>query len=121
MSDLFKLPHFDLPEIHVPRVRQMWADGVQGSLIDSIKTFQDELAPDEEVGGQLASFGNTVTIAIDAVEISGDTLIKLHGRNAEQHRCVLVQHMSQVNVLLIAIKVVGRPAHRIGFNTEPST
>ena len=65
-------------------------------------------------------FGQVVTIAIEGISHRHPYLIEFAGRTLEGDRCVLVQHMSQTNILLIAIKApFGREPRRIGFQAEP--
>jgi hypothetical protein len=39
-------------------------------------------------------------------------------RGSDGEEVQLVQHVSQVNLLLVPLKVKGRQAHRIGFDVE---
>jgi len=99
----------------IPRDHTM-ADTMYNRLVAAIREFEDGLDAEEEIGAQLAQFGQTVTVAVEDVSYHNPHLIKLHGVTPDGHRCTLLQHMSQVNILLVALKVKDqREPRRIGF------
>src|SRR4051794_22083438 len=94
-----------------------FADSTRKTIIEAIKDFESKLKPDQEVGGKLAQFGQTIEIAIEHVGFRQPYLIEITGRTPQGDRCVLVQHMNQTNILLIALPVPGgRTPRRMGFN-----
>src|SRR6478735_3296077 len=82
-----------------------YADTIHERILASIASFEARLSPTEEVGAKLAQFGQTVTIAIEHVGFRNPSLIEISGRTIDGSRCTLVQHMSQVNILLVAVTV----------------
>jgi hypothetical protein len=92
----------------------IFADTMYERIATQIKDFEDDLNPDEEVGARLASFGQTVLIAIEDIRFHNPHLIIIDGVTPEGDRCTLLQHMNQVNILLVALKAKGEP-RRIGF------
>jgi hypothetical protein len=86
-----------------------------------IKTFEAALDPDHEIGARLVSFGQAVEFHIENVGYHGPHMIAFHGTNVNGERVQLIQHVSQLSVLLVAMKKVGPSARRIGFIwDEPS-
>ncbi len=80
----------------------------------SIVEFEKGLDPSKEVGGRLIGFGPTEVIHIDDVGYWGTDLIKFYGRNAEGYKVELLQHVTQVNVLLVGVPGQTDPPRRIG-------
>ena len=86
-------------------------------LVRSVIAFEKKLDATREIGARLIQFAPGETIAIDDIGFWGPDLIKFYGRNAEGHPVELMQHISQVNMLLVAVPVSGK-ARRIGFLLE---
>lgn len=84
-----------------------------------IYDFERGLSPEEEVGCRLVSFGNTSVYYIDDVSYWGPDIIIFHCTDASSSvKADLIQHISQLNVLLIKLprKADEPKARRIGFN-----
>ena len=88
------------------------------SLKEQIADFQSRLKPDEEVAALLASFGTTVIIRVSSIGYRLPHLIMLKGYEEGSDREVeLLQHVSQVNILLKSIPVKpGKQRRTIGFD-----
>ena len=84
-------------------------------LIRSIATFEQTLDETQEIGARLVTFGNQEVIHIEDVGYWGPDLVIFHGKNAEGKPLQLLQHQSQVNVLLVAVPKEGPKPRRIGF------
>jgi hypothetical protein len=84
----------------------------------SIVEFEKSLDPSKEIGARLISFGPNEVINIDDVGYWGTDLIRFYGRNSEGHKVQLLQHITQVNVLLVAAPAQTDPPKRIGFILE---
>ena len=85
-------------------------------IMKRIKEFQDELDDNHEVAVQLASFGQSITMAVSDVGYSNPSTLVFYGYVNGQ-KATLIQHMSQLNFLLLAIEKSDpkKPAYRIGF------
>lgn len=106
---------------------QEWLLGLSNVIFDrlqkEIQEFEKHLSADEELGGLLASFGRQVLIHIDAIDYSRPYLITFAGKTIPGgDRVRLVQHVTQLNVLLQAVPK--SPDHaeprRIGFQARNS-
>jgi hypothetical protein len=96
------------------------ADTMYDRLMSHIADFQRDLDPEHEVGACLAYFGKEVLIHIESLGYQNPGLIVLYGFDGEGHRVTLLQHMTQVNLLLVALPPLkGEEPRRIGF-TAPS-
>lgn len=92
------------------------ADYAYEVIMDRIKEFENELNDDEEVLVQLASFGHSITMAVTEIGYSNPNTLVFYGYVGGQH-ATLIQHMSQLNFLLLASKKSDpeKPPRRIGF------
>lgn len=84
-------------------------------IAKSIIAFEKELDPDEEVGARLVSFGGNEVIHIDDLGYWGPDFVKFYGRTSDDRNVELIQHISQVSVMLVAVKTEDESAKRIGF------
>lgn len=96
------------------------AESMYERLCIEIKNFQDELDDTQEVGASLVSFNNNSVFHISTLGFHGKDMIIFYGLNNEGQKVRLLQHISQLNVLLIAVPRLDetKPAHRIGFLTD---
>jgi hypothetical protein len=94
------------------------AEWMYQRLVTYIKDFEAELDPDHEIGARLVSFGQSVTFHIDDIGFHGPDIITFYGVNEAKENVQLIQHISQLSVLLVSIKKQGTEARRIGFVLE---
>lgn len=85
------------------------------SLGDYVKAFEAELDGEHEIGARLVSFGSSVTIHVHQVGYSRPSLITFTGVTEKGDKVQLVQHISQLSFLLVAVKKIGETPYRIGF------
>ena len=84
-------------------------------LVRSIAKFEKELDETQEIGARLVTFGNQEVIHIEDVGFWGPDLLIFYGTSSEGKPLQLLQHQSQVNVLLVAVPKEGLRPRRIGF------
>ncbi len=94
-----------------------FADVMYDRLIQQIAEFEKDLDTEHEIGAMLASFGREVVIHIESIGYHNPYFIVFYGSNSvDGAKVKLVQHVSQINVLFVSVKVnENRPARRIGF------
>lgn len=100
--------------------RQKVSDPVISSykaLVNYINDFQGELDSDHEVGARLVNFGSEIRFHIQDVGYTAPTLITFTGVLENGDRVQLVQHVSQLSVLLIAVAKREEKPYRIGFQS----
>lgn len=91
------------------------ASNLHKYLVEEIKVFQDNLHDDKEVGLKLANFGVASEIHIRSIAFKNPTIIKFTGLDLDNNEVTLIQHISQVGILLTALKPVEETVFRIGF------
>lgn len=90
-------------------------------LIVWINDFHRSLEDDYEVGGQLASFGKNIEFHFTDIGYWDPSLISFIGVLEDGSPVELVQHVSQINILLIRKKRLSpeQPKRPIGFAEWP--
>jgi hypothetical protein len=96
-----------------------YAETLFKPLMKEIEEFQANLSADEEVGAYLAAFGREVLIHVERVAYRNPHLMIFRGtKDGTSLRVELLQHTSQMSVLLVAVPKAGPVARRIGFTSE---
>jgi len=82
----------------------------------SVLEFQSTLDNDHEVGVMLASFGKNITMHVTHIGYQNPNILIFAGF-VDGSRAELIQHMSQLNFLLLALKKQEpeMPPVRVGF------
>lgn len=88
-------------------------------ILERIKYFEDGLDDEHEVAVKLASFGQALTLSVTNIGYSNPSTLVFHGYVGDQP-ATLIQHMSQLNFLLVAVKKSDpeKPPRRIGFSVD---
>jgi hypothetical protein len=98
------------------RMRDNPAEWAFVRLSKMIEEFEANLDKDEEIGARVVGLPGDGTMQILDVGFWGPDLILFFGRNADGKPVRLIQHYTQINVLLSAVKKPEeREARRIGF------
>lgn len=85
-------------------------------LCRQIELFQADLDSDHEVGAYMSSFGQVALIHIRSFSQHAGDLVVFSGFTESGDRVRLIQHLHQLNVLLVAAKKIDEEPHRImGF------
>lgn len=85
-----------------------------------IHEFQKGLEDGEEIGLQLANFGLAAQLHVRTISYQNPNLIEFHGLDENGNKVSLIQHVDQLNFMLIAVKPVKEKPYRIGFLDDPS-
>ncbi len=86
-------------------------------LVRQIETFEGKLSDKEEIGGRLTAGPGDATFRIEDLGWWGPDIIIFYGRNEHGRPVQLIQHYTQLNVLLTATpKATPEPPRRIGFH-----
>ncbi|WP_143750482.1 MULTISPECIES: DUF6173 family protein [unclassified Mesorhizobium] len=112
----------EMPILSVPRMPRLPtvelrnpARSAYQHIIKSIIAFEKKLDANEEIGARLVNFGMGETVHIEGVGYWEEDFLTFYGKNADGNPVELIQHVSQLNVLLVAIKVIKDEPNRIGF------
>lgn len=87
-------------------------------LVHSIVDFEKNLDDSVEIGARLISFSDKEAIHVDDIGFWGPDLVIFYGRNLEGRPVQLLQHVTQVSVLLVALPRQEEKPRRIGFQLE---
>ena len=99
------------------RMRDNPAEWAFVRLSKLVEEFESKLDKDDEVGVRLVGAPGDATLQIDDIGFWGPDMILFFGKNPDGKPVRLIQHYTQVNLLLDARKKPeARPARRIGFN-----
>ena len=109
----FEIPRFE--PIQPPLSKSNPAAWTYERLGEYIKGFEADLDSEHEIGARLVSFGQSITFHIQNVGYYGPDIISFTGVDSEGQKVQLIQHMSQLSVLLIAMNKMGDEPNRIGF------
>ena len=92
------------------------ADYAYEVILERVKEFEKQLDDDHEAAIKLASFGQAVTMSVTGIGYSNPSTLVFYGFVGDQP-ATLIQHMSQLNFLLLAVKKADpqKPPRRIGF------
>jgi len=92
-------------------------------IVKEINAFNEKLDNEHEVGLQLVSFGETVRFNIESIGYQNPYLIVFYGHLNDGSPIQLVQHVTQLNFVLIkmARDNPDMPKKAIGFNLEEAT
>jgi hypothetical protein len=132
MSDYnFKMPSFDLPQSFAPQMPDLtkfksvheanYASEFYTRLSEYVIDFESSINPDEEVAIKLVCYGEAITIQVNNLGYYNPSLITFEGINVlTGDRVQLIQHISQINFLLVAIKTNNpKPEmERVGFKLK---
>lgn len=107
-------------DMQIEMHRRGYADVMYEKIMNQIYEFEKQLKPNEEVGAYLTNFGKEIIIQIESVAYQNPYLIIFKGKNTLDSSDVQhVQHVSQVNLLFVAVKLAEeRKPYRIGFQID---
>lgn len=96
------------------------AAGMHERIVKLITEFEKHLNPNLEAGVRLVTFGKTVQFHIQNLGYWNPNIIIFYGTLEDGSPVQLVQHMSQLSFLLVAMKRRNPEAPRrcIGFSQE---
>lgn len=111
------VPSMNLPQIKVATNPNL-ASEFHDRLVKMINDFDATLDQEHEVGMRLVSYGQTVQFHVEDLGYYNPSLIRFYGRTEDGSRVELIQHVSQISFLLLAVKRLNpeEPKRPIGFS-----
>ena len=109
----------DPAEEYDPEAPYLASDMYQ-RIVALINNFEADMPADMQAGGRLVSAGN-ITFSIQDVGFWDPNMIVFYGELSDGSHVELVQHLSQLNLLLVAVKRTDdtdKPRRVIGFTTK---
>lgn len=116
MPNIAEIVQAQMPRIEIP-VDQNLASEFHKRLIKWIQDFDKELDQEFEVGVRLVNFGQTVTFHLENIGYWNPSLISFSGFTENGEPVELIQHVSQISILLLKMKRKDpeKPKRSIGF------
>ena len=97
------------------------AEAAVASAIELIRLFEQSIEPEEEVRLAVVSGPGGAMIFPQSIVAVGPDKILFAGVDGEGRRVVMLQHVTQLNIMLVAAKVEGEPRRAtIGFQMPGS-
>jgi len=103
------------PTFRMPTSQVNPAQWTYERLVNYINDFEEKLDDEYEIGARLVSFGSEVTFHIQDIGYHGPDIISFTGIDDKSQTVQLIQNISQLSVLLIAVIKTEEEARRIGF------
>jgi hypothetical protein len=105
-----------MPEIHIPTNPNL-ASEFHKRLVTWINAFDKGLDNAHEVGVRLVSFGQSFTFHLEDIGYWNPSLISFKGHSDNGEPVELIQHVSQISILLLTMKRPDptKPKRPIGF------
>ena len=103
------------PSTRVALATENAAKWMHERVVRSINDFEQDLNRDHEVGARLVSFGADVTFHVEDVGFWSPDMIIFRGVDGNGKKVQLLQHITQLSVLLVAVDKTQAEPRRIGF------
>ena len=95
------------------------AEQVFDHLQTRVKHFQDTLPENYELGIQLANFGGSRAVHVRGMGFRNPNIIEFYGLLDGKTQVAVVQHVSQLNFMLVAVPPAAeKEPYRIGFGAD---
>ncbi|MGA2146560.1 MAG: DUF6173 family protein [Bryobacteraceae bacterium] len=119
-----KLPDLrNLPELRNPVIESLehnYASAFHERLVKMISRFDAKLDQEHEVGARLVNFGESVVFHLANIGFWNPSLIIFSGETDDGKPVELIQHVSQISVLLVKLprKDPSKPKQPLGFVSD---
>ena len=117
---IFSPDNYSLPiESRIP-IADSYAD-TQFEIVKSyIQQFENSLDSEHIVGLKLTNFGSSTLMQVERISYEMPVLMIFHG-TVEGNPSTLIQHISQLNFLLVAVPLLPeKKKYKIGFSLPQS-
>lgn len=119
----FTMPDFSalmrpIPNPLVEHATSNYASEFHERLVSWIADYDQSLDQAHEVGVRLVSFGQSVVFRLEDIGYWNPSLISFKGRTEDGEPVELIQHVSQISVLLTTLPRLdpSQPKRSIGFH-----
>ena len=119
VKDMALCQNAPTPETDDPEAPYLASDMYQ-RIVALINTFESELPDTMQAGGRLVSAGD-ITFSIQDIGYWDPNMIVFYGELSDGSAVELVQHLSQLNLLLVAVPRqddIQKPRRVIGFTQK---
>ena len=122
VKDMALCQNAPTPETDDPEAPYLASDMYQ-RIVALINNFESELPDTMQAGGRLVSAGD-ITFSIQDIGYWDPNMIVFYGELSDGSAVELVQHLSQLNLLLVAVPRqddIQKPRRVIGFTQKAET
>lgn len=122
VKDMALCQNAPTPETDDPEAPYLASDMYQ-RIVALINNFESELPDTMQAGGRLVSAGD-ITFSIQDIGYWDPNMIVFYGELSDGSAVELVQHLSQLNLLLVAVPRqddIQKPRRVIGFTQKSRT
>ena len=119
VKDMALCQNAPTPETDAPEAPYLASDMYQ-RIVALINNFESELPDTMQAGGRLVSAGD-ITFSIQDIGYWDPNMIVFYGELSDGSAVELVQHLSQLNLLLVAVPRqddIQKPRRVIGFTQK---
>jgi hypothetical protein len=109
------VPQFRMPELPKLPPNPNLASEFYKRLLEWIADFDKDLDDEHEVGVRLVTFGQTVVFHLEGMGYCNPSLISFHGHAQNGDPVELIQHVSQISILLTKMKRQDPTQPKMGF------
>ena len=118
--DSWGMPAIRPSQIPELKLRNRAVDALE-AIIQEIRVFEENLGPDHEIGMPIIGGPSGLLIHIRTVRVIDDDKLTFNGFDSDSNPVRLVQHLSQLNFLMLAVKKLAEKPARIGFHVPSAT
>jgi Family of unknown function (DUF6173) len=107
-------------EVSLPTIPRLASDPpakwAYERIARQVNDFESELSEEEEIGLRLVATPDTSVMHIDDIGYWGPDMLIYYGTNEHGKPMQLLQHYTQMSILLTAVPKLGETPNRIGFH-----
>lgn len=115
-------PDKNTSQINIPTLEDPHlAKWMYKRIVESIKEFEKSIPETMQAGGRFVSSPTGASFSIDDVDYWNPDMIRFYGTLPDGAKVQLLQHTSQLNLLLVAVPRrddLSKPRRKIGFSAE---
>jgi hypothetical protein len=120
LADSIRMPDIKIPKnVLVENAQANLASAFHNRLVQWIKKFDASLDDQHEVGVRLVNFGQAVVFHLEDLGYYNPSLISFTGKTEDGDPVELIQHVSQISILLMKLprQDMSQPKRRFGFHS----
>ncbi|MDK1377110.1 MULTISPECIES: hypothetical protein [unclassified Sinorhizobium] len=116
-DNLPRMPDFSgmLSEVNaVARRKNNPAEFMHSRLMAMIAAHEKLLSDDEELGVYVVG-GSAPAFHLRSIAYSNPDILRFTGKDADGHTVQLLQHYTQMGIMVVSMRKLGEKVYRIGF------
>jgi hypothetical protein len=114
VSPDIRIPRFEVPQVPLPRVNP--AEWAYERMAKQIAEFEKTLSDEDEIGLRLVGTPGAGVMHIADMGYWGPDMLIYYGQGEDGRPMQLLQHYTQMSILLTAVAKIADEPRRIGFH-----